>query len=239
MDNTSKHFYKFEKMLDEFKGKLNTNSGVELGNPDEDIDLSIKRYYKTYLKTNLDNLINDYLTGIIWVVNYYWNDEILLDWHYEHSKAPFMTDIYKYLSKKDNQYIIKLEDTMKKKFPLSDLNKFFTPIEQLLYITPFDIKVLKKTGYDKDLDMFKGILSSNQIDKLKKFIIGTDKIKDLKNFYFSISDYVDTVLEKEKNDLIDCRDIPYVNKCSLKGLKYANKIKTTKFIDEFRKLLPN
>ena len=47
------------------------------------------------------------------------------------------------------------------------------------------------------------------------------------NFYFSISEYVDHVLNEEENDLVDCRDVSYVNKCSLKGLKNANKIKTT------------
>ena len=65
-----------------------------------------KRYYKHYWNVEDDeieefsyNLTYHYLSGLRWVALYYFESCPSWDWYYPYDNAPFVTDIYKHISK--------------------------------------------------------------------------------------------------------------------------------------------
>ena len=180
-------------MLDEYQLKLNKISDIELGTFKEDnINRSIRRYYKNYFENKDINLVvEEYLTGIQWILNYYYNDRIDKSWSYNNYKAPFIRDINEYLKNKKN-YFKKIKENLNYK---NDI--FFTPIEQMMYIMPFDSNKIKKTDTDYNLIIFENLISKDQIDKIKLFIKNTMNDKNLKNFYFSLNQQVKEVYNKK------------------------------------------
>jgi 5'-3' exonuclease len=87
------------------------------------------KYYHHYFGVEKDDIedfvkemVKQYLTGIRWVTNYYFDTNINWDWFYPYDYPPFLSDI--------NKYLINMNDvTFKKTNPI-------TPFEQLLVILP-------------------------------------------------------------------------------------------------------
>jgi len=104
-------------------------------------------YYNYYLgleeltidKNIIKNIVKDYITGIEWCINYYFNDCISWRWGYNYMIAPLITDIVKYYPKK---IIIK------------NVGCELQPIEQLILAIP--------------TETYKYVISKKIIDKLKK-----------------------------------------------------------------------
>jgi 5'-3' exonuclease len=233
LNNLEKEIYKFEKMLDEYRYKLNKVSDINLGTFNEkNINRSIRRYNNTYFKEKkINNVVEDYLIGIIWILNYYYNDKIDKTWFYINLKAPLIRDINEYLTNNNNIF-----DKLKKKLNYNN-EKFFTPIEQMMYIMPFDANKIKKTNEDKNLLIFKNLLSIEQIEKVKEFIKDTLNDSKLKNFYFSLDEQAKTILEKKNNKYIDCKDAFYLNKCNINELNSNKSLDYLYIIKKFRKYL--
>jgi len=90
------------------------------------------RYYEHYLnaKYNQTDMINDmcyeYIRGLKWVTEYYFNRCICWEWAYPYSHSPFISDIYEYTNKSDNNINAISFDN---KGPLS-------PLIQLLAVLP-------------------------------------------------------------------------------------------------------
>ena len=111
-------------------------------------------------------MIINYIEGILWTFNYYFNKtNNVSNWYYKYKESVFISDIYSYIYKNPNS----LKDIYNnlKKYNVNDLNKYFTPDKQLEFISPKD-KLIKK------------ILSnlSNEINCKTKFINQCD-IKSL------------------------------------------------------------
>lgn len=87
------------------------------------------KYYNHYFGVEQDDIedfvkemVKQYLTGIRWVTNYYFDTNINWDWFYPYDYPPFLSDI--------NEYLINMNEvTFKKTNPI-------TPYEQLLVILP-------------------------------------------------------------------------------------------------------
>jgi len=87
------------------------------------------KYYHHYFGVEKDDIedfvkemVKQYLTGIRWVTNYYFDTNINWDWFYPYDYPPFLSDI--------NKYLINMNEvTFKKTNPI-------TPFEQLLVILP-------------------------------------------------------------------------------------------------------
>jgi len=92
-------------------------------------------FYKKH-DMNPKNSANEYINGLLWIFNYYFNDELNYSWYYPYEKAPFIDDIYENLLSRDT-----LELTTK------DIPLLFTPIEQAIYTSPIEITNLLTSKY--------------------------------------------------------------------------------------------
>jgi 5'-3' exonuclease len=116
-------------------------------------------FYKKY-NINLDKSTDQYIKGLQWVFNYYFNDEIDYSWYYPYEKAPYIEDIYEKLLTIDN-----LDNLETNKSPL-----LFTSIEQSIYTSPIEITPLLSSKYQNMTKKF------YQKYKLKNIL---DKLDDI------------------------------------------------------------
>jgi hypothetical protein len=200
-----------DKFIDQLYSLQNFNRGFY--NKNEDKYIWNKNFYNNtqfFDDENKDNIIKDYLIGIIMVVllysKIYKNDlseeekRIVKLWYYQHHKAPLIIDIYNYLKK----FIIKNEFNNKefkkeirehiinflKKIGIVDI----TPVKQLYYVIPIYDDFLKLTNADEKL-----------FPKLEEHNIYEEYISQL---YW----------DKEKSllnikELVDCNTQRYIDKC--------------------------
>jgi 5'-3' exonuclease len=148
------------------KNGYNTNYDKELYIFINILDKYDKMFRKKVKYDITNDMIINYIEGILWTFNYYFNQTNNVSyWYYKYKESVFISDIYSYIYKNPNS----LKDIYNnlKKYNVNDLNKYFTPDKQLEFISPKD-KLIKK------------ILSnlSNEINCKTKFINQCD-IKSL------------------------------------------------------------
>lgn len=220
MNDYEKDYYKFEKMLDEYRPKLTV----------EKTDLSdINAYYQTYfhfdvykkgkLTKEASQLMHEYIEGIMWVFEYYFNDMTYINtWVFAHERTPILKHILEYLDSIDIKVFNSIQDGLDKYHV--DHTDFFNPIEQLIYVTPMtseNMTVLPDNykAYIKTMDDF-----------MRTIILDTNAI-------------VDEVWNSKVSKSIDCRGAAYLNKCMLRQLKRHSKEDDDRFIATLRKIVPN
>ena len=222
--------FKFNKMLDEYKVKLN-NFDDKLGKISYDfknnklvsknVFESIKDYYKDNFDVELlknknskkmDSIVEKYLEGILWVFEEYYNNfnisanrDTANKWFYPYSNSPLLTQIYYYLDKRNNFKNIYLN---LQKYIL-DRKEFFNSLESLVYVS-----------------------SKNVLKELvpKEYI----KFLNNKNYFPDLDKISDEIWNSEISDQIYCSE-PYLNKCNLiilKKLKFDDK----QFLKDIRKI---
>jgi len=93
------------------------------------------QYYKEY---NMDpnTSSKEYINGLVWIYNYYFNNKLDYSWYYPYEKAPLIYDININLQKLET--IPNINPT----YPL-----VFTPIEQSVYTSPIEITQLLSKKY--------------------------------------------------------------------------------------------
>lgn len=225
--------YKFENMLDEYQKKLNAHT-LNLGyikiDPhsyvwkSENVEKGIRRYYSEFFDISgeldngnkkLTNMLQHYIDGLVWVFEYYFNHFDIkknqanaYTWFYPYTHAPLLTQVSNYLKAKanDKTYLSNIsKKVMSYKVPMK---QYFTPLEQLMYVTP------------------KIILVDLVPDKYKEFV-------KKNNYYPDLAKLINT-----DDRLIDCRGAVYLSKCHLNVNNtnrdfYEDK---EKFLDPIRKL---
>jgi hypothetical protein len=153
-----KEIYKFNQMLDNYQVKLNAYPSdvgkISLNTRDyqwknNKITDEVAKYYnQMHIKSinikdpKMEAFVYSYLEGLMWVFNQYFNsyhdNELVFSdtWYFPYDHAPLLTQIYQYLQDKgtDPNYLEAVSKGLKK-YKISRSN-FFTPIEQLLYVTP-------------------------------------------------------------------------------------------------------
>jgi 5'-3' exonuclease len=92
-------------------------------------------FYKKY-EMDPDNSVKEYINGLIWIYNYYYQNKLNFSWYYLYEKAPFIEDISNYLNKLESLPLLKEE------YPL-----LLTPIEQSIYTSPIEITDLLSKKY--------------------------------------------------------------------------------------------
>lgn len=207
-DEYNKELLKFNNMLDEYNIKFNSTF----------LDLSFKNinnYYREYFDIELNksnklsieanNVMYDYIEGLLWVFNYYFNDTSYIStWYYRHERSPLLQHISQYLDSIDITLFVTIFDNLES-YKVKSLKKYFNPLEQLIYVSPMTNNVISllPSSYKKFL-----LLKNDQF--LNNFFIDTELI-------------VDKLWKSDKSTIIDCKSIPYLNKCFLKPLvKYNN-----------------
>ena len=89
-------------MIDNYYNKLNKHNKIKLGNP-LNFNNSVEEYYKFYFNNkSKDIIIKEYLEGLYWINEYYFNDRIANKWFYKNFKSPLLVDIYNFLD--TNEY---------------------------------------------------------------------------------------------------------------------------------------
>lgn len=92
-------------------------------------------FYNKYL-INPQNAVKEYINGLSWIFNYYFNNKLNYNWYYPYEKTPYIEDINKYLDTLTELPIIK------ETYPL-----LLSPIEQSIYTSPIEITELLSNKY--------------------------------------------------------------------------------------------
>ena len=115
MTDREKELYLIDKKLDKYYTLFNPNNKFYL-------TLAKKDYYKN---NTPKDMVREYLRGLKWLVNYYFNrDNIDEFWYYTYHYSPLLSDFVNYFNKDELNY------------PFVNTSLHIHPIEQLLYITP-------------------------------------------------------------------------------------------------------
>ena len=205
LNEYQRKIYQFDKMLDEFYTKFNAQ-------PLSLTSDKIQDYYDTYfgielfdknnsLTTNAQTLIQEYLEGMLWVFNYYFNDESYLSkWYYKHERAPLMAHILMFLKNIDQKYFDNIDQDLVK-YHVGKLENYFNPLEQLIYVSPMTNDVVE-------------LLPNNY----KNYILSDDLDPFLKIYFVDIKEIVSNLWTEAISDQIDCHSIVYFNKCLIKSI---------------------
>jgi 5'-3' exonuclease len=159
--------------------------------------------YEAKMNMPKESLIKDYISGLIWVTDWYFNRIMLSDnnislWYYQHYQTPFLLHIYNFLENQEhtenpNNTFVKLDD-------------YFNKDEYRQYVIPSDKDKNKIMDY---------------LDKIIN-ILFKSKIKYTSDVYsYVLKKLESNGWDKDKNILIDCHHSRFVNKCII-GLYYEN-----------------
>jgi 5'-3' exonuclease len=235
-DEYEKEIYKFTYMLDEFRYKLNVYPFNLITDESKDIEYNKKIYYDSNFNSNkVDVIVSDYIEGMIWLIDYYYNDVMDTNkWYFKYECSPLIKEIDSVIDDKDIMYLKIRKDLLEKNTVKN--NEWFSPLEQLLYITNIDVKTLKDTGFDRSLLLFEDYISDTSIVLIKNFILSLSDNSVLKNFYFDLNDIVKQVYVSDSNDKISCKNVRFLNKCLITKLGTLEHI-DKEFYDEFRKTI--
>jgi hypothetical protein len=163
----------------------------------------------------LEAVIKKYLIGLVWVFDFYFNKNNEKDnkntvstWFYEYHKAPLLQQVAEYIKNKKTK-IMNKEFKKYYKFVLSTKTNvprllYMNKLEHYLYVTP--------------------------IHKHEDIPKQYDDIRKNKDFFPDLKSLVDTIITTgATKDILDCKRIPYINKCHI-----ANKIIS---FDEYMKIM--
>lgn len=240
MSDVEKEVFQMSKLLGKYRDILRANSKVELGNYQEpDFTTSVQRYYMEFFqvdysdKSAVDAIVTKYLEGFMFVFRYYMEYETLPTWFYPYTRAPLLTDVYDYLLRSNKKNVLQELYTELDRYKLTESNRFFTPLEHFMYVTPFD-------PTDDNEALMKRYLFEGYhtfIPKLALFV----KTNTL-HLYFKLGDVLTDVTSSSTTTShtgIDCRDVAFLNKCYIEVLHEKNNdVTAMDFVSEIRKTIP-
>ncbi len=201
--------FKLDNMLDEYVKKLNAEPldlayvGIDTKSymwKAETINKSVEKYYKNMFGVNMNNVdvvSALYIEGLVWVLDYYYNSSNTANiWFYKYTNAPLLTQIYDFIVKQNDDYLINVQNNLDK-YKI-DINKFFQKEEHLLYVSPIDI-------YPEIVPL-----------KYKKIIA---KLK-----FINVNKIVESIMNSNVSNEIDCRGITFLNNCNVEQLHINSNI---------------
>ena len=170
-----------------------------------------------------------YVDGLQWLVDYYYNGITYHKWYYIYDKSPLLQDVLNYLGNLDDENIFESSRKGLKLCCQFSITEELTPLEQLLYITPFDRDCSQLKLFDQyDKKILKKI--TEIVSELKQ----NPKFSDI---YPDIKSISKRVLDNEENNDIDCRSAIFLNKCILNVVNDSNIIDESKFRNFIRETL--
>lgn len=217
--------YKFRNMLNEYYVKFNAQPLT--------LDVaSIDDYYKTYFgkkvltaKGELTGdgvkIMQDYVEGIVWVFNYYYNERTYINtWYYSHERAPLLGHILMYLKSIDLATFTNMFDNLAQ-YQVKDLTKYFNPVEQLISVSPMtkDIVQLLPANYQS-------YIMSKELDPF------------LASYFVDVKAVTKKIWKEKVATTVDCRSIPYFNKCLMSYIIRPTREDDKQFLEAIRKVEP-
>lgn len=205
----------FQKMLDKYYYKFNA----------QPLDLSAKAipaYYETYFHAKkgseeMRKVLQSYLEGILWVFNYYFNSKTYIStWYYPYERSPLLRDFSRFLDKVTDKEMDVLLRSLVTRFDVTDITKYFNPLEQFVNVSPRTPKVL-------------ATLPSNYRDIEKT-------IPFFHSYFIDIDQLTMALYQAKQSSEIDCRSIPYLNKCLFKAIGKTTRSEDRAFLRAIRQV---
>lgn len=165
--------YCIERGIGKFKKILNTDRNIVNVKLERlKTGYKLRTIYNEDEKNDTEIMIKQYIEGIYWVFNYYFNNnnkeyncKNISIWFYKFKKAPLLENIVKFIN---NNKINEDFDCIK------PINEYITRPEQYLFITP------KPRGYIKD---------------------EYKKLRDNEYYFPNVKELINRILERENNKL--------------------------------------
>lgn len=196
-----------------YKTMLNDNNGdkpfdfrIE-NNKLQKPQIDYEKYNEEYMETQkMDNIMEDYIGTLCWVVNQYFNMNYVKDagittWFYNYDRSPLIKDIYETV-KKYNRNNITYGDIIQKlrKYNIEQ-DKYLSKEEHMMYIMP------KPSLMRND-----AVINNSHYMKI---------IDNNPDIFPDVDTWIDEILKMNGEKYIDCRKSTFINKCILK--KVINK----------------
>lgn len=225
LNNYQKELYKFEHMLDEYNIKFNAQ-------PLQLTKDKIDDYYSTYfgiklytkdkkLTPDANKIMYDYLEGMLWVFDYYFNDPSYINyWYYEHERAPLIRHFLMFLNDINLDYFNDVMISLDK-YHVSNLKNYFNPIEQLIYVSPMTKEIIKLLPLN-----YQEYITSDHLDPF------------LTNYFIDIHKIVNNLWNNKISKDIDCHGIIFFNKCLIKSINKPTSTDDKQFLKAIRKVKP-
>lgn len=223
LNDYDKEKYQFENMLDEYYVKLNAQP-LQLSSN------KLNDFYQTYFGVNVQNknltpdfaaIMEHYIEGMMWVFSYYFNDRTYLNtWYYRYERAPLLRHILLYLNSVDRTHLTNLYDGLSK-YIVTDPSTFFNPVEQFMYVSPMTKEIIK-------------LLPENY----RKYIQSGTISPIMQNIFINVQDISKRLWKDPVSMDVDCRSIPFFNKCFVKVLEKPTAGDDREFIKAMRKVKP-
>ena len=228
-----KEVYQFEKMLDNYYIKFNAQPLVLTRDKIKDYYLE---YFGVEINTNGTNsnadanaigkdvqqVMHSYLEGMLWVFNYYFNDKTYINkWYYQYERAPLLKQLLLFLSSITPKYFDQMFQNLET-YQVTDLKKYFNPVEQLIYVSPMVPSTIK-------------LLPSNYAQYLE-----SDNLDPfLRNYFVNIKQITSGLWKEKICRNVDCHSIIYFNKCLIKAISKPTEAEDVEFLKAIRKVKPN
>jgi len=223
-DPYDKEIYRFDNMLDEYYVKFNNSPLVLTQNkivPFYAEYFHVKLFDGKSLSKDAKKVMHDYLEGMLWVFNSYFNDKTYVNtWCYLHEKSPLLTHLVMYLEEIDRKTFQDMYDGLKKYY-VADLSTYFTPLEQLAYVSPIVDNVLKLFP-----ENYRSFITSHELDPF------------LKKYFINIEQIVDKLWSEKVSSELDCKGMAYLTKCIVKSMHRLTEKDDKLFIKAMRKIPP-
>ena len=169
--------------------------------------------YNNKIFTGIDTnkVIEVYIQGFEWILNYYFNGKTDLLWHYPYTRTPLLSDIIR-------MYPVDI--------PALNFveGNYFNPLESIIFISPIE------PGYP--LEFFPDTVTPEVKQLIQQFMTQN-------RFFFLQLSEINTNLTRDITslpDLLDCSTSIFINKCHFKLLESNNNPEL--FIQNFRKIIP-
>ena len=183
-------------------------------------------YYKIHFHDiEIRDIVNEYIVGLNWIVNYYHNRIIERTWYYRYNRSPMVSDIIRYF---DTKYFdTKHFDTKHFDKSTNKVNyNVLLPLEHFIFVTPFNLDEINNySSANSSLSMIQKYYK-NDISQIIKFITNNQQ-------YFYSLDKIYNNMDHIK--YVDCSSSFFISKCHL--LFMENYINITQYIKDIRKYL--
>ena len=217
IEQNPKHYQKMLPIEYSSKSKKHLIAMKDLSPRDKELYLinnKLDDYYDLFMsndKVNLNKkeMVNEYLKGLSWLTNYYFNSKADETWFYKFHSAPSINDIYNYF----NHSILNYE--------FNDVVLGISPIEQSLYITPIKHNTIDTFIETLDTSYFNDKINPKTIRKF---------IESNMNLFYNLDELYSTIKSKSlKKSLMNCSSNIFMSKCHYYILDHIQPINQFKF----------
>ena len=134
---------KLERFTYEYENMPLINRSPDIINPHTDSNWRMNYYHYLFGSHSTDimkNVTMNYLEGLLWTTNYYFNDSCDNLWYYEYDYSPCVSDLYKYTYTIEPEKFKKMQlDLLKNK---RNKNEIDSSIQMLMVLPPQSIDII-------------------------------------------------------------------------------------------------